>query len=101
MLIPVAVALLQFKLIEPTRYEQTILDLFRKRQTSATASVRRAPVESQQRLFVRMQSGVVKQLPLHEFLRHETQGKPVNHFQVSEDGQSWSTFGAWRSGRGA
>jgi hypothetical protein len=46
-------------------------------------------------LQVCLPGGRLKRLPVHEFLRHEAQGQPINQFPVSEDGKT-SNFGLWR-----
>jgi membrane associated rhomboid family serine protease len=96
-----ALALVKMRVIEANEYERTLLDVMRDRKHGTKP--RRghaAPVQVQQRLFVRLRNGAVKQLPVSEFQRHEEQGKVVNDFPVSEDGQTWTTFGAWRQQHG-
>lgn len=43
-----------------------------------------------------MPNGKHKQIAVIEFIRHESQGKDVDQFPVSEDGENWTNFGEWR-----
>ncbi|MCI0630156.1 MAG: rhomboid family intramembrane serine protease [Phycisphaerales bacterium] len=100
-----AVALLKLNVIEPVEYERTALDLLAERKKPPTAkskivannaSAPRGVLEPAQRLHVRLPNGQTKHLSVDEFDRHEAQGKPVNQFQVSSDGLTWTTYGQWR-----
>ncbi len=98
----VAVGLLLTRLVSPSDQERTLIDLLRsgrpeKSETPPPTSVKAFfPIPNEPRLHVRLKSGVIKVIPLSEFQRHEAQGKPVNQFEVSEDGVQWMTFGRWR-----
>ena len=101
-----ALILLKTKILETTEQEWTILDIL-GRHPKTLAQMGREPAapgpgsgRARDRLLhVRLPNGQVKHLPVHEFLRHEAQGKSVNHFPVSEDGERWTTFGEWRQTR--
>ncbi len=101
-----ALILLKTKVLETTEQEWTILDIL-GRHPKTLAQTGREPAgpgpgsgRARDRLLhVRLPNGKVKHLPVHEFLRHEAQGKSVNQFPVSEDGETWTTFGEWRQTR--
>jgi membrane associated rhomboid family serine protease len=63
------------------------------------AKVAASDVSPHQRLHVRLANGKIGQLAASDILRHESQGKAVNNFAVSEDGTTWTTFGQWRKNR--
>jgi len=99
-----ALILLKTGVLETTDQEWTILDILgRHPKTRAQAEPTRPGADSgrtrDQLLHVRLPDGKVKQLPVEEFLHHEIQGKSVNQFPVSEDGENWTTFGQWRQTR--
>ncbi len=101
-----ALILLKTRILETTEQEWTILDILgRHPKTRAQAgSEPTGPGADSGRmrdqlLHVRLPDGKVKHLPVEEFLRHERQGKSVNQFPVSEDGESWTTVGQWRQTR--
>ena len=99
-----ALILLKTGLLEPTEQEWTILDVLarhpktlglKERELIEPGPPTRAGRDDRQ-LHVRLPGGRLKRLPVHEFLRHEAQGKSVNQFPVSEDGKTWTNFGQWR-----
>ncbi|MFO0826767.1 MAG: rhomboid family intramembrane serine protease [Phycisphaerales bacterium] len=97
-----AIAVIKLGWIEADEDERTLLEVWAsrgKRAKSGTARAHSATLGTR-RLKVRMPSGIEKELPVVEFLRHESQGKQVNHFSVSEDGEHWTTFGEWRASAG-
>lgn len=104
----IAITLLKLKLITPTEYEETLIDII-TRGDDLSSTARRAPTtqplnaptpatpgQYTRKLHVRLPNGERKHIPVTEFIRHERQGKPVNHFAVSESGHAWLTFGDWR-----
>ena len=101
-----ALILLKTRVLEATEQEWTILDIL-GRNPKTVARTKPEPAgpgsgsgQARDRiLHVRLPDGRLKHLPVHEFLRHEAQGKSVNQFPVSEDGETWTTFGEWRQTR--
>ncbi len=104
------IALLKTGFIESDEYERSLLDIWAESRSgsgstkssgSKSSAPKRlaTPLQPIVRLHVRLSNGVTKHLPVSEFERHESQGKPVNQFPVSEDGQTWTTFGEWRAKR--
>jgi len=102
-----ALGLLAVKLLESDEHECNLLEVIAERRGGARAKKSKtgrrrlsadkpSPALMARRLHVRLAGGQLKELPVIEFLRHEGQGKEVNHFVVSEDGANWTTFGDWR-----
>lgn len=103
-----AIALLKLNILEAVEYERTVLDILAERlkqpasrgkPTSASVPAVRGVLHPTERLHVRLPNGQTKHLSVAEFNRHEAQGKSVNQFQVSADGQTWTTYGQWRQQR--
>lgn len=101
-----ALILIGTRVLEPTEQEWTILEILGRHSKTLGLSTRKpagagtgSGAPDDRMLHVRLSDGRVKHLPIHEFLRHEAQGKSVNQFPVSEDGESWTTFGEWRKAR--
>jgi len=103
----VSLLLLGARLLESDEHECNLLEVIAERRGGPRAKKSKSgrrrlsadkpgPALMTRRLHVRMPGGAVKHLPVLEFIRHEAQGKDVNHFVVSEDGVNWITFGDWR-----
>ncbi len=98
-----ALILLKTRVLKPTEQEWTVLEILGRHAKTRGLSDREpagpgsgSDGANDRLLYVRLPNGKVKHLPINEFLRHEAQGKSVNQFSVSEDGQTWTTFGQWR-----
>ncbi len=97
------VILLMLGFCQATEYERNLLEIFAERAGKSVrpdkvrlSTDRPDPAMMGKRLHVILPDGVRKQIAVIEFVRHETQGKPVDHLVVSEDGEHWISFGDWR-----